>query len=128
MQSPQEAWFRDEEMGHGVSLSGTEVSELLWVSLERGSVVRSRTGSRGTHWSRRKASQPSCLTKALSSWGGGVRLGKVKLLCRVKSWNTRGGRGGSAPGDKLGFERRQGAILLPFSSCGGSPYKKAFLK
>ena len=35
MQSPQEAWFRDEEMGHGVSLSGTEVSELLWVSLER---------------------------------------------------------------------------------------------
>ena len=35
VQSPQEAWFRDEEMGHGVSLSGTEVSELLWVSLER---------------------------------------------------------------------------------------------
>ena len=108
-----------------VGLKSVNSCGLVWK--ERGSVVRSRTGSRGTHWSRKKASQPSCLTKALSSWGGGVRLGKVKL-CRVKSWNTRGGRGGSAPGDKLGFERRQRAILLPFSSCGGSPYKKAFLK
>lgn len=35
VQSPLEARFRDEEMGHEVSLSGTEISELLWVSLER---------------------------------------------------------------------------------------------
>ena len=33
-----------------------------------------------------------------------------------------------APGDKLGFERRQGATLLPFSSYSGSPHKRAFLR
>ena len=84
-----------------VGLKSVNSCGLVWK--ERGSVVRSRTGSRGTHWSRKKASQPSCLTKALSSWGGGVWLGKVKL-CRVKpeeegvgqllvtSWDLRGGR------------------------------------
>lgn len=107
-----------------VALKSVNFCGLVWK--ERGSVVRSRTGSRGTHWSRRKASQPSCLTKASSSWGGG--WGRWSCCA---GWNhgTPEEEGvAPAPGDKLGFERRQGAILLPFSSCGGSPYEKAFLK
>lgn len=90
-----------------VALKSVNFCGLVWK--ERGSVVRSRTGSGGTHWSRTKASQPSCLTKASSSWGGRVRLGKVKLLCRVKSWSTRGGRGGPSSWWQVGIWEEAGS-------------------